>query len=243
VTIDIHPTWGAPLGYTKLGKPFYLAKGAEDPPPDPTDGFNAAQQARVNALIAAERTKASETAKTKAAQDLATDLGMTLEEAKALIKAQKDATDKDLTEAQKARRDADAEKTAAEKERQTAKAEVFATRAERALVRAGVALPSVADDPDGKKADAVMDRVSKMLTVGVDATPEQIAEDVKTLKTTFPQLFVEGEETPKVPARRVPHTDPTTPPRRPTPSGDALSRGAERARTRFGRTTEKSTDQ
>ena len=229
-----HPDWQR-IGTRKDGRPIYLQRGGSEPvvtpPADPTDGFNAAQQARVNALIAAERTKATESAKTKAAEDLAKDLGMSVGDAKALIEAQKAASDKDLTEAQKARRDADNEKTAATKERAEAKAEVFSTRAEKALLRAGVALPAEADDKDGVKAAAVLERVSKMLTVGVDATPEQIAADVKTLKESFPALFGTAVD----PGKRIPNTDPKAPPRERPASGDAYKRGQERAAARFNK--------
>lgn len=227
---DMHPYWQC-IGYRRNGDPIYLAKGAEDPPTDPPAGY--LTQKQVNDMIAAERKTATDKGKQTAAEQMANDLGMTVDEAKKLIAEHKAASDKNLTEAQKARKDADAEKTAAASEKAAAQAEVFATRAERALVRAKIALPSDEDDKDGTKTEAVLSRVARMLDVELTAKPEEITEAVKQLKTTFPALF-EGEGEPNEdPPRRLPGTDPKAPPRTKAPSGDALKRGMDRAATKF----------
>lgn len=180
-------------------------------------------QADIDRIVAREK----ESASSKAVKDLAEQLGVTIDEAKEIVKSHKDKTDAEKSDAQKAREAADKEKAEAVEAKAAAALETHTTRADRALVTAGIAFPK--DATDDQK-DATLLRVRGMLTVKPGATAAEIAADVKSLKEGFPGLFAPGGT-----GKGSPNSDPKTPPGGGTSSGDktGMQIGAERAAQRY----------
>lgn len=180
-------------------------------------------QADMNATVARE----TEAAKRKAEQDIATALGVTLDEAKQIIADRRAADDAKRTEAERAaeawktaQTGAEAIKTEAERERHEAKVE-------RALARAGL-------DVDNQTIlTAAMAAVGTQVQVGADA--DAIKAAVDKAKTDAPALFTGTTTT---------TTTTTTDPggqRRTTeaPGGEFGGRGAAEAARRWGGTEQK----
>jgi hypothetical protein len=178
------------------------------PPAPPEPPERQLPQSQVNEIVAREAAKARE----KAATDLAAELGLPLEEAKALITVAKAKAEGEKSEAQKAREQADKETAEARTIKAEAAQELYATRADAALLRAGA--PSEEQD---------LQRLRGLLTTKVGDDAKAIEADVAKAKERFPALF--GTAT----LRRTPHSDP---PGRPpaTPPKDGFERGAQRAR-------------
>lgn len=188
----------------------------EDPPNDGKQGGEKTlTQTEVNAIAAREKAAG----KAAAEQELATSLGVSLDEAKAIIKSHRDKENAAKSEAEKAKEAADAEKAAAEAEKQTAKAEVHETRLERAFAKEGLPLDEAADD---KRA-----RVLRLVTVEVGAAYEDVLKDVQKVKEDFPELFG-GKKSTEPPKRRAAGDPPGQPP---APAGgeDKFAKGRERA--------------
>lgn len=178
-------------------------------------------QSRVNEIVTAETKKAAE----KATADLAAQLGVSVDEAKAIIKAHQERVEGEKSEAQKAREAADREKTEAEKAKAEAQAEIFATRADRALVSAGA-------DPED---DEGLARLRKLLDVAPGATVDEIKADVKKVAEKFPALFEsQPQRNP-----RTPGSDPKGGGRQTKSTDNAMTRGMERAQARYKSTAER----
>lgn len=193
-TVRLHPLTGLPLkpvGHVR-GRPVWpILGGSEDPPAgdppagdppagdppasDPPKDEKQLPQSKVNEIVARETAKA----KKEAEEGLVKTLGVTAEEAAAIVKAHQDKADSEKSEAQKAREAADREKAEAEQAKQDAAREVFATRADRALIKAG----APADD------DEALESMRGMLRVDSTASADDIVKDVKRLAEKFPGLF------------------------------------------------------
>lgn len=201
--------------------------GGSGPTGEPTPPASFTQE-QLNAIIAREAGKERDKGKADgiaaATAELEKSLGMSVGDVAAFIKEKKDADDAAKTEAQKALDKATREAAMATQATQAAKAEVYATRAERYLLRAGLALPA---DAKPEVIAATLTRVRGMLTVGADATEEQISADVEALKTTFPALFTPATGAPIPP----PGTDPKRKPGQPGPAPTTgLAAGFARAK-------------
>jgi hypothetical protein len=193
----------------------------DDPPSGGSEGKPEGQpekqlpQSKVNEIVTAE----TERAKRKALDDVQKVLGVTPEEAAAIIKKAKEDEDAKLDAQQKAeKRASDAEKERDEKV-SAATLETYAERADAFLVRAG------APDDDSK-----LERLRGMLTVKPGATRDEVKKDVEKLKTHFPGLF--GDSDPTGGTRRTPHSDPPGAGKRKV-SSDAITRGKERAKKHY----------
>lgn len=164
--------------------------------------------------------------KAAAERELADQLGVPLDEAKAIIKQSKEAADAKKSEADKDREAAAEQKKEAEREREAAKVEIHETRLERAFGREGIDL----DDADEKTK-----RLLRMVTVEPGASFEDVLADVKQLKADFPGLFAgSGEEGDKKDKKRkAPSGDPKGTPPKPSKGEDKFARGAERAKARY----------
>lgn len=158
-----------------------------------------------------------------AAQEIADELGMPIEEAKQVLAAARERDEAQKSEAEKARDKADRERQEAEKAKAAAARERYDARVERALIRAGI----------GSDDTSRLERVARMVTADTEADFDAIVDEVDTLKEDFPELFGgsggeggEGDGS----GRRTPGSDPGRPPRRRQSTEDAMNRGAERAR-------------
>ncbi|HXJ65140.1 MAG TPA: hypothetical protein VNN79_15405, partial [Actinomycetota bacterium] len=151
-------------------------------------------QSQVNEIVASRTREAKESA----LKDLAKDLGVSVDEAKRIVKERQEAEERNATELDRANK----AKAAAEAERDekvtAASRELHAERTDRALIAAGIA-----DD------DEKLGRIRGMLTVEVGASKEDIKADVEKLKKDFPALFgAEGSTKPPT----APGSDPKTTP-------------------------------
>lgn len=142
----------------------------------------------LNRIAATEHDKGERRGKQAAMEEAAKTLGVSIEEAAAIIKAHNDAEDKAKTEAQRAAEAAVKTKADADADRLAAKAELHAARVERALTAAGV---------DEKAMSAV-----NVPGITVESTVEEIKAAVEKFKTDVPSLFTGTVIVPKAdPAR------------------------------------------
>jgi len=174
-----------------------------DSAPAPTtltqDQFDRALQARIAETERATRRK------------LLDEVGVgTMEEAKSVLKAAKEAKDANRSELDKALAEARAEIEAARVERESALKDRHALTVERALAAAG-ANDNLAD-------------LAKLVDVEPGATADEVAEAVEATKTKFAPLFGRPTATP-------PSSEPSGggPSLRPSTSPDAEAKGRERA--------------
>lgn len=199
---------------------------------DPSGGGGAAggggapagvPQSEVDRIV---RGRVEETRKSTLAK-LQEELGVDLDTAKQLIADSKKKQDDEKSDAQKAREQADQERAAAEREKQEAALDRHNSKVERALLRVA---PTFEKDDDGKKLDAWVTRVSRLVNgeVEVGAEADAISDAVKALRDDMPELFgsakKEGGEEPPPPG------DPKGGPPKGGKSEDAFARGAERAK-------------
>lgn len=172
-------------------------------------------QAEVDAMMGRTRSEA----RTAAANELATDLGVTVDEAKAIIADRNAAEDANKTEAQRDREAAATAKAQADADRAEAARERRSIAAERALLAAGIVL-----DTDPEKASAALARAVRM--IDLDAESFNAVEQANTLKADVPGLFTptEGSGTRPSPPGG---TRPKPPAGGPT-TKSAVERGADR---------------
>jgi len=163
-------------------------------------------------------TREKEQGRAAALAQVQADLGVPLEEAKALIEAAKAASEMQKTEAQKARDAADREKAAAEAEKSTTAKERHEGRIERALFGAGI-------HGDDEAADTKRARIARLVEAKVGDDLDTIKAAVAALKKDMPELF--GTPAPKTPA--APGGDPKGGPPAPKQAEDAFTRGMARA--------------
>lgn len=192
-----------------------------DPSTDPPKDEKQLPQSRVNEIVTAETKKAAE----KATADLAAQLGVSIDEAKSIVKAHQDRVEGEKSEAQKAREAADREKAEAEAQKAEAAKEIFSTRADRALVASGA-------DPEDEEG---LGRLRRLLDVNPGATMDEIKADVKKVAEKYPALF-DSSSTGRPPA---PGSDPKTGRRKPNATDDPMKRGQERAAARYARPTDR----
>lgn len=182
---------------------------APAPPAPPAEKM--LPQSEVNRIAATEK----EQGKQAALAQVQEALGVSLDDAKLILKEHNERTESQKTEAQKARDAADAEKAAAAKEREDAKKETHDARVDRAFVKAGLT------------DDAKITRYSKLLDVEVGAKAEDIAKAVEKLKEEEPALFGTTAAAPARPP--APGSNPKGTPPPPKQDEDAFSRGMARA--------------
>jgi hypothetical protein len=208
------------------GEPKADPPKADPPKPDdkgPDADEKKFSQADLTKVAAREKAEGKRAAETK----LAEDLGIPLDEAKAIIKAHQDAKEAEKSDAQRAADAANKEKDSAAAEKAAAAREVFDARVERAFLREGLDLD--ASDDAGKAAAA---RVLRMVTVEPGASFDDVHEDVKKIKADFPALFTDDAGAPR--RFGAPGGDPKGTPPRVVKSEDAFSRGLDRAKGHRG---------
>lgn len=198
---------------------------ATPPSQMPQPGEKLLSQTEVNAIATREK----EEGRRAAAAAIAQELGCTVDEAKAIITAQRERDDAAKTDAERAKEAAEAEKTAAAEAKAMAAAEVHETRVERALLTAGFVPGDKPEDVEAAK------RLRRMVAVPVGASYEEVLADVTTLKTQFPALF--GAKAPVTAKGKAPNSDPGGKPPTPTGGEDRFAAGAERARKQYERGT------
>jgi len=157
-------------------------------------------QADLNRLLAREKSDGKRVAQAEFLQSLGVN---SLDDAKAILDAAREADAKNLSEAEKAKKDAETARSKADQEAVEARQLKQAAMVERALLRAGIGV----DEKDG---DEQLELVARMVVVEPDATQDQVNDAVAELKKKMPQLF---ETNRKVPDPKTPGGDPGRQPR------------------------------
>lgn len=161
-------------------------------------------------------TKEKAEGKAAAEKAIAEALGVSVEEAKAIVAKSREAEEKTKSEAQKDREAAAKERGEAEQAKKDAAKELHEARVRTAFAAAGFT-----GDEDALK------RVLPMVSVAEGASAEDIATDVKELKKTLnPELF--GAKKAGAGGGRLPGGDPKGGTPAPAGGEDAMTRGAQR---------------
>ena len=159
--------------------------------------------------VTAMMTREKADGRSAATREIADKLGMSIDDATALLAAAKAADDANKTQAQRDAADAATAKADAEKIKAEAAADRHAARVERLLGTAGAANVAVA---------------ARAIDVTVGADESTVTAAIEKLKTDAPGLF--GA------APAAPHTDPSKPPATPPAKGTAAERAAAIAESR-----------
>lgn len=172
-------------------------------------------QTEVNAIAAREKNEGKAAAETA----IAASLGVTIEEAKEIVKAHKASEEAKKTDVDKAKEAADKEKATATSDRSAAAKEIHEARLERAFLREGL---DITDEANAAK----VKRIIKMVSVEPGTSYDEVLADVKLVKADFPALF----EEPIVKGRKAPNGDPKGTPAKPKAGEDAYAKGLARAK-------------
>lgn len=197
VTIDGHVFYAHPI----TGQVYPEIRGGADGD-EPGDAPKTFTQEDVDRLVGGARVEA----KRVAANELAAELGCTVEEAKAKIATASAAEDAAKTEAQRDREAAAADKARADEDRRAAALERFAAKVERRLTAAGVD-------------DKALARASRLVTLDPDADDDAITAEIEALKTDVPGLFTTTE----APAKPAPGTPAPKPPAAPAGGSKSMA--------------------
>lgn len=152
--------------------------------------------------------------------------GKTPAEAKAALEAKAEADNAALTDAERARNEAAADRAAAANEKAAAAAERLAVKVERKLIAAGVGTVT-GEDPDGKKAEAAaaaLARAVRLVTLAPDADDTAIDTEIAAVKADVPALFTPTGAGSPPPAG----SNPPPPPPPPGSTGGGTKTMAER---------------
>lgn len=136
---------------------------------------------------------------------------------KAILDQQRAAEQANMTEAERLKAEAEADREQARKDREAADRLLLDSKKRTALIAAGV-------DPK------TVDVAAPALAIGKDDDDAAVEAAIATLKEKAPGLF--GVATPAPP--RLPSGAPTGTPPRQQPTGDAFEKGAERAKKLAG---------
>lgn len=178
-------------------------------------------QEELDRIVQREKIQARDAEKRAQEAMLADKLGVSVEEAAKLIKAEQDRQNAEKSEAQRAREAADQEKAAAAREREAAKAEAHSTKVLRALLKAGV---------NADKAD----KVARLVDVEVGADQEAIDAAVSATVDEFPEVVGTADQPATV--KKPPSSDPQGgKPKTPQVREDAKKRGRDRALAMMGK--------
>jgi hypothetical protein len=194
-----------------------------DPPDDDSGKEKSADKKFTQADLNKIGTKQKAEGRAAAEKAIADQLGCTPAEAKAIIDAHNKAEDEKKSEAEREKDKASKAATEAEKAKADAEQAKHESLIERALLRSGF---TADDSEEGQKR---LTRVRKMITVEIGASFEDVLNDVKDVKTDFPALFAEQDpkDSGKKPGR-LPNSDPSGKPPRPTGGEDKYDAGAKR---------------
>lgn len=196
--------------------------GGGDPKPDPkpeTDPKPKTITVEENNRIVSQRV---EEAKRSATQEMATTLGVSLEEAKTIIDAHNAKVEGEKSDAQKAREAADREKADAATEKTASAQARHEANVERVIIRA---LPV---DLEDDVLDAKVSRIGRLIDITQGASADDIKAAVQKLKDDEPALFgvAAGTKT-----KKIPDSDPPGNPRQKrTENEDSMAAGAARAK-------------
>lgn len=196
--------------------------GGAEPPAEP----KTFTQEELNRIAAREKAQGKAAGKAEAEAALAQTLGVSVEEAKAIIAKNQEAENAKKSEAEKDREKAAKERTEAEKAVAEANAAKHAAFIERALANQGF---TSEDDEAGQKKLA---RVQRLVTVEVGASYEDVLADVQSVKADFPELFGtkqdDGKGDKDKPKGKLPNSDPAGKPAKPTGGEDKMEAGRKR---------------
>ena len=209
------------IGVTRGGRVVRAQMGAEDEAPRTPGEVHKAEEVRrfSEAEVAERAAKESDKGKRSGRREVLEALGLgddvSLADVRSMLEQKRQEDEARLSDAEKAKRDADQARAEATAERAQAQQERAQIAQERALLRAGVS-------------SDLLDDARLLLRVDATADESAMAEAVSALKARHAALFT-------APSVSAPGTiTPGTPPRPAGPTGDAFTRGAERAKALRG---------
>jgi hypothetical protein len=140
--------------------------------------------------IVGKRAREAETKAKQAAEiAIADQLGVTVEEAKKIIEASKQAEEAQKSEIDKLREQNESIKKESDSKFADAQREHHIDRAKLCLTRSGIALPE-----DEEAAEKALNRVVGLVSVPVGASVDEIKENITELKSEFESLFTQPEK-------------------------------------------------
>jgi hypothetical protein len=188
-------------GEGENGNQGQRGEGGTQPPARVTDSGNEPKSPDAKTFteeqldrIVGKRAKEAETKAKQAAETaIAEQLGVTVQEAKKIIEASKQAEEAQKSEIDKLREQNESIKKDSETKVGEVEREHHIDRVKLNLIRAGVALPEdTAENPDAS--DKALDRVVGLVSVPVGASVEEIKDNIAELKTEFASLFTQLEK-------------------------------------------------
>jgi hypothetical protein len=174
-------------------------QGTDPPKPDPATGGDPKPEAKsfteeqLDRIVGKRAKEAERSGKQAAEAAIAEQLGLSVEEAKKIIDASREADEAKKSEIDKLREQNESIKKDSETRVGEVQREHHIDRVKLNLIRAGVALPEdTAESPDAS--DKALDRVVGLVSVPVGASVEEIKDNIAELKTEFASLFTEPEK-------------------------------------------------
>lgn len=186
------------------------------PAPDPAPAAKTFTQEQVDRIVG---TRAAD-AKKEALQKLSEETGLTVDELKALAKADKERQEAEKTELDKLKEANETQKRELEGKFSQAQLEAHTERVKNQLLRAKVPLPE-----DEAKADEALDSLVKLVSAEPGASVEDIRASISSLKEQFPTLFTAPETKPS----GNPPSNPSGNPRKPLLGASPADIGSSRA--------------
>lgn len=163
------------------------------PAPDPKPDGKTFTDEQLDRIIGKRVKEAEKTAKQATETAIAEQLGVSIEEAKKIIEASREADEAKKSEIDKLKEQNESIKKDGETKVSEVQREHHIDRVKLNLIRAGVALPEdTAESPDAS--DKALDRVVGLVSVSVGASVEEIKDNIAELKTEFASLFTQPEK-------------------------------------------------
>jgi hypothetical protein len=176
---------------------------------------------QLDRIIGKRAKEAEKTAKQATETAIAEQLGVSIEEAKKIIDASREADEAKKSEIDKLKEQNESIKKDGETKVSEVQREHHIDRVKLNLIRAGVALPEdTTENPDAS--DKALDRVVGLVSVPIGASVEEIKDNIAELKIEFASLFAQPEKK-EDPQPGNPGSHPSGAPRKPVLNNESFS--------------------
>jgi len=174
-------------------------QGTDPPAPSSTQATDPKREGKIfteeqlDRIIGKRAKEAEKTAKQATEAAIAQQLGVSIEEAKKIIEASREADEAKKSEIDKLKEQNESIKKYGDTKISEVQREHHIDRVKLNLIRAGVALPEdTAETPDAS--DKALDRVVGLVSVPIGASVEEIKDNIAELKIEFASLFAQPEK-------------------------------------------------
>jgi hypothetical protein len=187
---------GLPEGDDPSAQDPQGGQGADPPAPPAPDTKPEGKtftDEQLDRIIGKRAKEAEKNAKQATEAAIAEQLGVSIEEAKKIIDASREADEAKKSEIDKLKKQNESIKKASETKVSEVQRDHHIDRVKLQLIRAGVALPEdTAENPDSS--NKALDRVVGLVSVPVGASVDEIKDNIAELKTEFASLFAQPEK-------------------------------------------------